>query len=108
MRQAHRAIELFLSLGLAVAAASAPLVLASLGQEQMAGRLAGVDVAVLLPELDPAGARLWLAALQGRLDSSEPLRAAGLSVGHGLAECLADDTADQQLLRADAALRGFA
>ena len=83
----------------------AGLVTSSLTQEQTAGRLAGVDVAVLLPELDPPGARLWLANLQVQVEHSEPLRAAGLSVGHGLAECLADDTADQLLLRADAALR---
>ena len=86
----------------------AGLVIASLGQQQMGGRLGGVDVAVLLPELEPAGVRLWLAALQARVTSSEPLQAAGLSVGHGLAECLAEDTADQLLLRADAELRRFA
>jgi len=77
----------------------------SLGQGETAGRLGSVDFAVLLPQRDLPGAQLWLADLQARVDASEALRAAGLSVGHGLAECLADDTADQLLLRADASLR---
>jgi GGDEF domain-containing protein len=64
-----------------------------------------VDFAVLLPERDLAGAQQWLADLQERVDASEALRAANLSMGQGLAECLVDDTADELLLRADAALR---
>jgi len=77
----------------------------SLGQGETAGRLGSVDFAVLLPERDLTGAQAWLADLQARVDASETLRTAGLSVSHGLAECLADDTADQLLLRADDALR---
>jgi len=80
----------------------------SLGQGETAGRLGGVDFAVLLPQRDLPGAQLWLADLQARVDGSGALRAAGLSMGQGLAECLADDTADRLLLRADAALRRVA
>jgi diguanylate cyclase (GGDEF)-like protein len=85
--------------------AFANLVGLSLGQGETAGRLGSADFALLLPERDRNGAQRWLADLQARVDASETLRAAGLSVSHGLAECLADDTADQLLLRADDALR---
>jgi diguanylate cyclase (GGDEF)-like protein len=85
--------------------AFAGLLGSSLGQGETAGRLGGVDFAVLLPERDLAGAQQWLADLQERVDASEALRAANLSMGQGLAECLVDDTADELLLRADAALR---
>jgi GGDEF domain-containing protein len=79
--------------------------MASLCQGQVAGRLAGVEFAVLLPELDRVGAQAWLEALMRAVASDEVLEQAGLSLGHGLAECLAEDLADQLLLRAEVALR---
>lgn len=86
----------------------ASLLAASLSQDQVAGRLAGVEFAVLLPELDRAGAEAWLATLIAAVAGDEALQQTGLSLGHGLAECLAEDTADELLLRAEAALRGSA
>lgn len=84
------------------------LLLNNLRQGDMAGRLGGVEFAVLLPECDRAGADQLVAALQLAMASSEAFHGPGLSLDHGLAECLVDDTADQLLLRAEAALReGF-
>ena len=84
--------------------AFAGLLLASLRQGETAGRLGGTEFAVLLPESDVSGALESLVTLRAALAASDLLSSPDLALAHGLAECLADDSADQLLLRADAAL----
>jgi len=87
--------------------AFAGLLLASLRQGDSAGRLGGSEFAVLLPESDVAAARQILDAIRAAMAASDDLHRPELALAHGFAECLADDSADQLLLRADAALGGF-
>lgn len=87
--------------------AFADLVAGRLRPGQTAGRLGGVDFAVLLPEVDRAGAVAWLVGLRALFSGGEGLQAPELALGHGLAECEADDTADRLLLRAESMLRGL-
>jgi diguanylate cyclase (GGDEF)-like protein len=86
--------------------AFAALLLANLRQGDTAGRLGGSEFAVLLPESDAAGAREFLATIRVTMAASEVLNRPDLELVHGLAECLADDSADQLLLRADTAMGG--
>jgi diguanylate cyclase (GGDEF)-like protein len=88
--------------------AFASLLQASLRQGDTAGRLGGSEFAVLLPESEASDARQVLATLRAAFAASDLLSSPALALAHGVADCLADDSADQLLLRADTALAACA
>jgi diguanylate cyclase (GGDEF)-like protein len=83
----------------------ADLLAASLGPGHGAARLGGAEFAALLPEADRRIGQEVVLNVANAWAASQTPGEAGLQVASGVAECLAEDSADSMLWRADDGLR---